>query len=238
MNIALIGYGQMGKAVEQAALRRGHRIVCVIEKDDEQKFASHAFRSADVAIEFTTPQTAAGNIHRAWDVCVPVVCGTTGWDMNEMLWRKEAEERKTALLWASNFSLGVHLFMDINRRLAELMNRYSMYDVALTETHHIRKKDAPSGTAITLAEDILHRIDRKTQWQLGHSHNSENIDIEVFRQGDVPGTHSVIYDSAADSITITHMAKGREGFAEGAVIAAEFIVGKTGVFSMNDVLQL
>ena len=200
MKIALIGYGKMGHMIEQVALLRGHQIVCTIDIDEEAKFESEAFRSADVAIEFTTPQTAEANVRKAWAQGVPVVCGTTGWDAKALM----AEPNTPGLIWKSNFSVGVNIFFDLNKWLAEKLRDYPQYSPHIYEEHHVHKLDKPSGTAKTLAEQI-----------------GEDIPIESVREGEIPGNHSVIWDSPEDTIVITHMAKGREGFALGAVLTAE-----------------
>ena len=241
MKIALIGYGKMGHIIERIALERGHEIVSKVDVDNQEEFESEAFASADVAIEFTVPTKAVENYRKAWAVGVPVVSGTTGWNAVLPELRKEISEKGYTLFWASNFSLGVNLFFELNKRLAAMMNRYANYDVAMTEIHHTEKKDAPSGTAITLAEGILENLDRKSEWVLHNSQFSilnSQLSIEALREGKVPGTHIVKYDSAVDSITITHEAKSREGFALGAVVAAEFLVGKpAGFYSMTDLMN-
>lgn len=241
MKIALIGYGKMGHIIERIALERGHEIVSKVDVDNQDEFESEAFASADVAIEFTIPTKAVENYRRAWAVGVPIVSGTTGWNAVLPELKKEIAEKGYTLFWASNFSLGVNLFFELNKRLAAMMNRYDNYDVAMTEIHHTEKKDAPSGTAITLAEGILENLDRKTEWGLCNSQLSTfnfQLPIEAVREGKVPGTHIIKYDSAVDSITITHEAKSREGFALGAVVAAEFLVGKpAGFYSMSDLMK-
>ncbi len=239
MKIALIGYGKMGHMIEQVALLRGHEIVCTIDINEENKFTSEAFRSADVAIEFTTPQTAETNVRRAWEQGVPVVCGTTGWKPEELIVESRKskvesgksgqspkversgnktmvvdESGKVMLIWSSNFSVGVNIFFDLNKWLAERLKQYPQYHPHIYEEHHIHKLDKPSGTAKTLAEQIVESQKSKV----------ESIPIESVREGEIPGNHSVIWDSPEDTIVITHMAKGREGFALGAVIAAEKIM--------------
>ena len=250
MKIALIGYGKMGHIIERIALERGHEIVSKVDVDNQEEFESEAFASADVAIEFTVPTKAVENYRKAWAVGVPVVSGTTGWNAVLPELKNEISEKGYTLFWASNFSLGVNLFFELNRRLAQMMNRYVNYDVSMTEIHHTEKKDAPSGTAITLAEGILENLDRKTEWVLSNAqctmHNAQLLDlldnsqlpIEAVREGKVPGTHIIKYDSEVDSITISHEAKSREGFALGAVVAAEFLVGKpAGFYSMSDLMK-
>ena len=237
MNLALIGYGKMGHIIEQVARQRGHQIVCTIDKDNQADFASAAFASADVAIEFTMPAVAVDNYRRAWAAGVPVVSGTTGWTAQLPAIRREVEQGGHTLFWSSNFSLGVNIFFELNRHLAQLMNRFPNYEPSLTEIHHTEKKDAPSGTAITLAEGILAELPRKEKWVLGAKTSDSELPIEAIRQGQVPGTHTVRYDSAEDCITITHEAKSRAGFALGAVLAAEFVKGRKGFFTMHDMLQ-
>ena len=241
MKIALIGYGKMGHIIERIALERGHEVVSKVDVDNQDEFESEVFASADVAIEFTVPTKAIENYRKAWAVGVPVVSGTTGWNAVLPELKAEIAEKGYTLFWASNFSLGVNLFFELNRRLATMMNRYADYDVDMTEIHHTEKKDAPSGTAITLAEGILENLDRKDEWVLVDGQGSiddSQLGIEALREGKVPGTHIVRYDSAVDSITIKHEAKSREGFALGAVVAAEFLVGKSaGFYSMSDLMK-
>lgn len=231
----------MGHIIERIALERGHEIVSKVDVDNQDEFASEAFASADVAIEFTVPSKAVENYRKAWAVGVPVVSGTTGWNAVLPELKEEIAKKGYTLFWASNFSLGVNLFFELNKRLAQMMNRYANYDVAMTEIHHTEKKDAPSGTAITLAEGILENLDRKSEWVLVDSQQStvnSQLGIEALREGKVPGTHIIKYDSEVDSITITHEAKSREGFALGAVVAAEFLVGKpAGFYSMTDLMN-
>lgn len=238
MKIALIGYGKMGKEIEQAAIARGHEIVCIIDLNNQEDFHSEAFCSADVAIEFTSPKSAYDNYMKAFAAGVKVVSGSTGW-MNEH--GEEIRELCTqggkTLFWASNFSLGVAIFSAVNKYLAQIMNRFPSYDVSMTETHHIHKLDAPSGTAITLAEGILENIDRKKQWVKEEAHAANELPIHSIREGEVFGIHSVRYDSEADSITITHDAKNRKGFALGAVLAAEYTYEHEGMLGMNDLFK-
>jgi len=237
MKRALIGYGKMGKIIERIALERGHEIVSKVDVDNLDDFDSAAFKSADVAIEFTVPQVAVSNIKRAFKSNVPVVCGTTGW--TEALPELKAiidAEGKT-LFWASNFSLGVNIFMAVNKYLAGIMNQFPEYNVEMTEVHHTQKLDAPSGTAITLAEGILENLDRKNSWSKEIESTPTELAIKSIREGQVPGIHTIRYESAVDSIEMTHDAKSREGFALGAVVAAEFTAGKKGLLGMNDLLK-
>lgn len=220
MKIALIGYGKMGHMIESIALERGHKIVCIIDQNNLCDFESEAFASADVAVEFTTPQTAEQNIRRAWAAGVPVVCGTTGWDVEAI--KQEAQE--AGLMWSSNYSIGVNILFALNRQLAKLMVAYPDYTPHMTEVHHIHKLDAPSGTAKTLQEAI----------------GEERLpiaDVESIREGEVPGIHTVVWDSEVDTISISHSAKSRKGFALGAVIAAEWMLGKTGWHDFSEIIM-
>ena len=225
MKIALIGYGKMGHMIESIAKERGHEIVSVIDKNNLDEFESNAFASADVAIEFTTPQTAANNILRAWKAGVPVVCGTTGWDVSEFrIMNYELRGDKIGLLWSSNYSIGVNILFALNKQLAKFMEAYPEYTPHMTEVHHIHKLDAPSGTAKTLQEAI------------GDDRLKIN-DIESIRKGEVAGIHTVTWDSEIDTISISHSAKSRKGFALGAVIAAEWMKGKTGWHDFSEVIS-
>ncbi len=250
MKIALIGYGKMGKTIEKIAIERGHEIVSIIDIDNREDFNSDAFRSADVAIEFTAPTVAYDNCKLAMAAGVKVVSGSTGWySDHEAEMRELCEKEGKTLFWASNFSLGVAIFSAVNRYLAKIMNRFPGYDVQMEETHHIHKLDAPSGTAITLAEGILENIDRKASWVMGNLTNPDGsvtegkqpqeseLKIDAIRRDEVPGIHSITYDSAADSITITHDAKNRSGFALGAVLAAEYVNEHNGLLGMNDLFD-
>lgn len=237
MKIALIGYGKMGKTIEKIAVERGHEIVSRIDIDNLEEFDSEAFKSAAVAIEFTRPETAISNIRKCFAAKVPVVCGTTGWSKDIEAVKLEMMQADATLFWASNFSLGVNIFFAVNKYVAKIMNQFPDYNVAMTEIHHTQKLDAPSGTAITLAEGILENIDRKTAWTNEHENMPTDIAITAIREGEVPGTHSIYYTSEVDTISITHEAKSRQGFAFGAVVAAEFTAGKKGFLSMNDMLK-
>ena len=225
MKIALIGYGKMGHAIEQIALQRGHEIVSVIDVNNQEDFTSDAFKSADVAIEFSMPAVAMDNYRRAFAAGVPVVSGTTGW-LEHLPEIKEACKAGQTFFYASNFSLGVNIFFALNKYLAKIMNDFPAYDVRMVETHHVHKLDAPSGTAITLAEGLIDNIERKNKWVEGKDPAEDEIGICSVREGEVPGIHTVIYESDVDTISITHDAKSRMGFALGAVIAAEFTCGK------------
>ena len=250
MKIALIGYGKMGKMIEQIALSRGHEIVSIIDIDNQQDFESEAFASADVAIEFTAPQAAYGNYLKAFAKGVKVVSGSTGWmkEHGEEV-KKMCSEGGQTLFWASNFSIGVAIFSAVNRYLANIMNGFPQYDVEIEETHHIHKLDHPSGTAITLAEEIVEKIDRKEQWTVGTVVNPDGtvsgskeasdkaLRIDSIRRDEVPGIHTVKYDSEADCITITHDAHSRKGFALGAVLAAEFTAQHQGLLTISDMFK-
>lgn len=250
MKIALIGYGKMGKMIEQIAKDRGHEIVCVIDLNNQEDFDSQEFISADVAIEFTTPTAAYGNYLRAFAHHVKVVSGSTGWmkEHGEDVKRMCSEEGQT-LFWASNFSIGVAIFSAVNRYLAKIMNQYPQYEVRMEETHHVHKLDAPSGTAITLAEEIVDEMDRIHGWQKGVLHAADGtvsgnnymvadqISIDSVRRGEVPGIHTVTYDSEADQITISHSAHNRKGFALGAVLAAEYTAQHTGLLTTSDLFK-
>lgn len=238
MKIALIGYGKMGKAIEEIALSKGHEIVLKIGASNTSDFTKENIQKADVAIEFTGPDTAFENISKCIQWAVPVVCGSTGWLDHFEKAKKLCEEEKGCLLYASNFSIGVNLFFEINKQVAALMEPYENYDVSMTETHHTEKKDAPSGTAISLAEQILAQIGRKKKWVNEASREASDLIIRSERIDPAPGTHTISYDSAIDSIEITHTAHTRKGFASGAVLAAEFANQKIGIFTMKDVLGL
>ena len=236
MKIALIGYGKMGKAIEEIALTKGHDIVLKINIDNTEDFTTAAIQQADVAIEFTGPETALENILKCVDAGVPVVSGSTGWlaAWDEVV--SQVQEKNAAFLYSSNYSIGVNLFFEINKYLAGLMTGYPDYNVSMEEIHHTQKKDSPSGTAITLAEQILAALPAKKQWVNAASEKPEDLVIQSKRIDPAPGTHKITYHSAIDDIEITHTAHNRMGFAGGALLAAEFLVGKKGVFSMKDVL--
>ena len=237
MKIALVGYGKMGKTIEQIALSRGHEIVSIIDINNPEDFQSDAFKSADVAIEFTTPTTAFNNYMKCFEAGVPVVSGTTGWldRLDEV--KQICEKEGKTFFYASNFSVGVNIFFALNKYLAKIMNNFPSYDVRMTEVHHIHKLDAPSGTAITLAEGVIENLDRKDRWTLETAEKPTDLPIHAIREGEVPGIHEIIYESEADTISIKHDAKSRAGFALGAVIAAEFTAGKKGFLGMNDLFH-
>ena len=248
MNIALIGYGRMGHMIEEIAVSRGHHVVCTVDVDNPEAFDSEAFRSADVAIEFTMPSSAYANVRKAMDAGLKVVSGTTGWfeghrDEMEALCKDGA-----TLFWSSNFSVGVYIFSAVNRYLAGIMDKFDAYDVVMDEVHHCHKLDAPSGTAVTLAGDIIDRISRKDGWAnelapLGEVESAKmpapgsKMQIYSYRHDEVPGIHTVRYEGEADRIVITHEAKSRKGFALGAVLAAEYAQGHTGLLGMDDLFK-
>lgn len=238
MNIALIGYGKMGKAIEEIAIQRGHKIVLTIDFDNQSDFIKENLQKADVAIEFTGPHSAAENVMRCLQYNVPLVCGSTGWLERWQEAKKLCEQTNGALLYASNFSVGVNLFFEINKYVAALMSNHKEYDVVMEEIHHTQKKDAPSGTAITLAEQVLASITSKKNWVNDAAKNEEELSIISKRIDPAPGTHSIKYTSAIDDIEIIHTAHSRTGFATGAVLAAEFLNGKKGIYSMKEVLGL
>ncbi|MCC9017014.1 4-hydroxy-tetrahydrodipicolinate reductase [Flavobacterium lipolyticum] len=232
MKIALLGYGKMGKVIERIALERGHEIV--LKKDEFSTY--DGLSTADVAIDFSVPTAAVDNISNCFHANVPVVSGTTGWleHYDEMI--SLCNEKKGAFISSSNFSLGVNIFFELNEYLAKIMSQLDSYKVTMEEIHHTQKLDAPSGTAISLAKGVIENS-QYTNWTLDEAQNNE-IHIEAKRIGEVPGTHTVTYDSPVDSIELKHTAHNREGFALGAVIAAEWLAGKTGIYSMKDVLNL
>lgn len=245
MKIALLGYGKMGKAIEAIAQARGHEIGTTI--DNEEEWGSHQteLKECDLAIDFSFPTTAVSNIKRCFELNMPIVVGTTGWydHLEEIIGL--CREQKQALFVASNFSIGMNIMFELNRRLAQLMNDHD-YQVAIAETHHIHKLDAPSGTAITLANDIVSLLDRKTEWQLKSAPNTpcaptigeQAVPITSYREGEVPGIHEVVYDNEIDTITLTHSAKSRKGLAQGAVLAAEYLLHKQGYYTMQDLLNI
>ena len=238
MKIALIGYGKMGKAIEAIALSKGHEIVLKIDIQNNHELTQQALKLADVAIEFTGPHSAFDNIKKCMDWGIPVVSGSTGWlDQWDEI-KKLCDTNKGTLIYSSNYSIGVNLFFELNKQLAKLMDPYHDYDVSMTEIHHTEKKDAPSGTAISLAEQILANMGRKNKWVNAASSSVSDLVIQSERIDPAPGTHSVRYSSPIDDIEIIHTAHTRIGFASGAVLAAEFAYQKKGTFTMKDVLGL
>lgn len=238
MKIALIGYGKMGKAIERIAIQRGHEIVLKVGIENLEDNTINNIRKADVAIEFTGPESAFENVIRCIEAGVPVVCGSTGWLTRYEEAKNTCLVHKGALLYASNFSVGVNIFFAINKRLAELMAPHKEYNVSLTEVHHTEKKDAPSGTAITLAEQILDKNDQKNKWVNNPSNLSQDLVIISERIDPAPGTHIITYKSEIDDIEIKHTAHNRTGFATGAVLAAEYLHDKKGIYTMSDVLGI
>ncbi|MBM3417203.1 MAG: 4-hydroxy-tetrahydrodipicolinate reductase [Bacteroidetes bacterium] len=238
MKLALIGYGKMGRAIEEIALQRGHSIVLKIDMPNLHDFTRDKLAGADAAIEFTGPHSAFENVKALLDWNVPVVSGSTGWTERLEEMKKKCAEKNGAFIYSSNYSIGVNLFFELNKKLASLMAQHAEYEVLLEETHHTQKKDAPSGTAITLAEQVLEFIKRKKRWVNELSDNPEVLEIISQRVDPAPGTHSIKYSSVIDNIEIIHTAHNRMGFAGGAVLAAEFIKGKKGFFTMKEVLGL
>ena len=233
MKIALVGYGKMGKAIEKIAIDRGHTIKTIVDKNN----SSEKLGNVDVTINFCTPKTAVNNITNSFNQNIPVVSGTTGW-INEIDYvKKVCLEKNTAFLYSSNFSLGVNIFFSVNKKLANIINKYNQYDLKLSEIHHEKKIDKPSGTAIQLANDII-KNSKYVNWTSDKKIIKNHIPIKSIRSGDVTGTHTVNYSSKIDSIRLEHIAHNRHGFALGAVIAAEWIIGKNGIFTLNDVLDL
>jgi 4-hydroxy-tetrahydrodipicolinate reductase len=237
MRIALIGYGKMGKEIEQIALSRNHTIPLIIDINNISDFTRENLSKVDVAIEFSNPDNAVQNIRKCFDANVPIVSGTTGWMNQFEEIKNECNNAGKALFYSSNYSLGVNIFFKVNSFLAQIMNNYPQYEVEMEEVHHIQKLDAPSGTAITLANEIIKAINRKTRWQLDGQDSAENLKIKAIRRDTVPGIHTIKYDSEIDYIEMTHSAKNRKGLAFGAVIAAEFLAGKKGVYTMDDLLK-
>lgn len=238
MRIALIGYGKMGHMIEEVAVQRGHEIVLKIHVDNTEEFTKENIQKADVAIEFTAPDSAFENVYKCLEYGVPVVSGSTGWNEKIDVAKKYCQENNGSFLHASNFSVGVNILFKVNELLAKLMARQTEYDVMVKEVHHTAKLDAPSGTAVTIAEQILDSLPRKRTWVNEPTDNPKELSIISERIDPAPGTHYVKYSSAIDDIEIIHTAHSRKGFALGAVLAAEFIADKKGNFTMNDVLEL
>ena len=237
MKIALIGYGKMGKAIEELALNRNHEIVLKIDINNLSEFTTENLLNTDVAIEFTSPDTAFENVNKIIDAGIPVVCGSTGWTNRLVEMKEICREKNGTFIYASNFSVGVNIFFELNKKLAGLIASYPDYEPIIEEIHHTQKKDAPSGTAISLAEQILEQSHNKKKWVNEMSENPEYLEIISQRIDPAPGTHSVKYSSAIDDIEIIHTAHSRKGFAMGAVLAAEFTKNKKGFFSMKNVLN-
>ena len=238
MKIALIGHGKMGKEIEKIALAKHHNIVARVNELNVSAFSLEDLKRADVAIEFSTPASVLKNIQACFDIDLPIVVGTTGWNHEVENIKSYCLQNNKSLFYSSNFSLGMNLFFELNKKLAHLMNKYPEYEVSMEEIHHIHKKDKPSGTALTLANQILENLERKKNWSLEKTESSESLWIQEKREGEVPGTHSIRYASSVDKIEITHEALNRSGFAEGALMAAEFLIGKKGVYGMKDLLEI
>ena len=237
MKAAIIGYGKMGHEIERILLEKGHSVPLIIDMNNAGDLNAENLREIDVAIEFSTPETAFENIKKCLQSGTPVVCGTTAWlDQYDEAVRL-CKENDSAFFYASNYSIGVNIFFKINRELARLMNKFDGYDVTIEEVHHTQKKDAPSGTAITLAEGILEGLDRKHKWMCGTTTVPEELEIGAIRRSVVPGIHTVTYESADDVISIDHALKNRNGLASGAVSAAEFLCGKKGIYTMDDLMN-
>jgi 4-hydroxy-tetrahydrodipicolinate reductase len=241
MKIALLGYGKMGKTIEKIAVSRGHSIVLKVNQHNADPFPVDELKKADLAIEFSTPQAVVGNIMHCFDAGIPVVVGTTAWNDQMEFVAVKCREKNGSIFTTSNFSLGVNLFFRLSNQLAKLMNPYPEYNVSMEEIHHTQKLDSPSGTGISLADGIIKNLDRKKSWKdypenLPAENPADELAIVSKRIGEVPGTHSVIYTSSIDKINITHEAFSREGFASGAVIVSEWLIGKKGIFGMNDFL--
>ena len=238
MKIAIIGYGKMGNIIEKRALERGHEVVVKIDKDNQEDFESSEVKNSDVAIEFSMPTSAMDNYAKCFAAHIPVVAGTTGW-LSKMDEIKEAcKDGAQTFFYASNYSIGVNIFFALNKYLARIMNKFPQYDVRMEETHHIHKLDSPSGTAISLAEGLIENLDSKTKWNETQTPSLDEVGITAFRRDEVPGIHTIIYESGVDTISMTHDAKSREGFALGAVVAAEFLHDKKGFYTMDDMMKL
>jgi 4-hydroxy-tetrahydrodipicolinate reductase len=237
MKIALIGYGKMGKAIEQITLERNHTVALKVDIDTIASFTTESLQQCDVAIEFTGPHSAADNILKCMEAGIPVVSGSTGWLEHWETIKNKCNAVNGTLLYASNFSVGVTIFFELNKKLAQLMSKQQEYNVSMEEIHHTQKRDAPSGTAITLAEQILENVASKKKWLNEAAKYPNELSIISKRIDPAPGTHSIKYSSVIDDIEIIHTAHSRTGFATGAVLAAEFVAGKKGIFSMKDVLD-
>jgi len=233
MKIALLGYGKMGQEVEKLALKHGHEISLIIDNIADWDTLGERLKEADVAIDFSTPDSVVDNIYHCFDANIPIVTGTTGWFEDLEKVRQDCIDRKQALFYAPNFSIGVNLFFELNRFLAQQMATFDDYEISIEETHHIHKQDAPSGTAIVLANDIIRNSERKEKWVSENSENPEELGIKSYRTENVPGTHIVRYESEVDEIQIIHTAKSRKGFTLGSLMAAEWIIGKTGFYDMK-----
>ena len=238
MNIAIIGYGRMGHEIERILLQRGHQLEFIIDQANFEEINELNNNNVDVAIEFTNPTSAYTNIQHCFNANIPIISGTTGWTENLDKLKQISINENKGFLYASNFSVGVNVLFAMNKMLAKIMNTFPAYAVTIEETHHTKKLDSPSGTAITLAQGIINNIDRLNSWNLADHSTDEILGINAIRRGDVPGIHEIKYESSFDTLQLSHSAKSREGFALGAVLAAEFMQNKKGFFEMNDVLQL
>jgi len=244
MKIALIGFGKMGKTIHDLGVKQGDSFPMIIDLENREMLHSDEFRKMDVAIEFTAPGSAVDNIMACFKQGIPVVSGTTGWNDRLPEVERECRNMKGGLFHASNYSIGVNILFAMNRRLARIMNNYPQYNISIEEVHHVHKLDAPSGTAIALADQIIHEVDPLSTWDLKEPNQGEQklessvLQIHAIREGEVKGRHTIKYESGVDSITLAHSAKSRDAFAAGVLMAAEFMVGKTGVFGMNDLLRI
>ena len=236
MKIAIIGYGKMGKTIERLAEADGHEVILKVGVENLKDFTTENLQKADVAIEFSRPESAFENVVKCFEAGIPVVCGTTAWLEKLAEAKAKCVENEVAFLYASNFSIGLNIFFEVNKYLAKMMNTQPQYEPNMNEIHHTQKLDAPSGTGITLAEGILENITRKTHWVNQKATTSEELTLTSERIDNVPGTHSISYDSPIDSIEITHTAHSREGFASGAILAAQWLIGKKGNFTMREML--
>jgi len=236
MELAIIGYGRMGHEIEKIALQRGHSIGLIIDEDNVSDLNRKNLARIDAAVEFSLPSTAFNNISACLNYNTPVVSGTTGWQIDLEVIKTLCENNKTSFIYSSNYSIGVNLLFRLNVELAKQMNKHNEYTVSIEETHHIKKIDAPSGTAISLAKNIISEHDRYSSWHKGNITDSDTIPVESIREGEATGTHIVKWSSAIDSISLIHDSKSREGLALGAVVAAEFIAKRIGVFTMKDVM--
>ena len=237
MRVAIIGYGKMGHEIEQVLIQRGHNVALIIDQNNTEDLCAEKLAGVDVAIEFTTPDTAYNNVRTCIECGTPVVCGTTGWHDRLVELQELCREKNSTMIWSSNYSLGVNITFRLNRYLAEIMNRFDAYNVSMEEIHHTQKKDAPSGTAISLANDILERVERKEMWVNEPTTDAKAIEITSLREGTVPGTHTVTYTSEDDKLEIKHTLFSRRALALGAVVAAEFIAPRKGVFTIDDLFE-
>ncbi|MBP3331195.1 MAG: 4-hydroxy-tetrahydrodipicolinate reductase [Tidjanibacter sp.] len=237
MKAAIIGYGKMGREIEKVLIERGHEVTLKIDIDNSSDLNEQNLKDIDVAIEFTSPATAYANVRKCLECGTAVVCGSTGWNDGVQELKEYCRANGGAFFYSSNYSVGMNVMFKLNKILAAIMNSQPEYNVSMEETHHIHKLDSPSGTAVTLAEGIMESVERKTSWVNQATDKADEIGIISYREGEVPGIHTVIYDSEADTLELKHSAKSRRGLVLGAVLAAEFLQGKQGVFSMDDMLK-